>query len=119
MAIMVNYAELEPELSEIEALTGPVLLEFGAPWCPHCQGAQPHLARALAGHPAVHHVKVEDGKGRPLGRSFRVKLWPTLVFLRDGQEVSRLVRPTNCEQIEHALVTVDPIPPINPASKAS
>jgi thioredoxin 1 len=114
VAIMVNYAELEPERTEIDALAGPVLLEFGAPWCPHCQGAQPHLARALAGHPAVHHVKVEDGSGRPLGRSFRVKLWPTLVLLRDGQEIDRLVRPTSVNQIEQALASIDPIEPIRP-----
>jgi thioredoxin 1 len=37
----------------------------------------------------VRHVKVEDGSGRRLGRSFGVKLWPTLVFLRDGREVAR------------------------------
>lgn len=37
----------------------------------------------------------EDGSGRPLGRSFRVKLWPTLVFLKDGKEIERVVRPTD------------------------
>jgi len=45
---------------------------------------------------------VEDGPGRPLGRSYRVKLWPTLVFLQDGREVSRLVRPAGAA-IEQAL----------------
>lgn len=33
------------------------------------------------------------GKGRPLGRSFAVKLWPTVILLRDGQEIARAVRP--------------------------
>lgn len=51
----------------------------------------------------MRHLKVEDGSGRPLGRSFRVKLWPTLVFLRDGQEVSRLVRPQQAGPIRDAL----------------
>ena len=41
------------------------------------------IAGAFASHPEVRHLKVEDGPGRPLGRSFRVKLWPTLVFLQD------------------------------------
>jgi thioredoxin 1 len=43
---------------------------------------------------------VEDGKGRPLGRSFRVKLWPTLVYLDKGVEVGRVVRPNSAEDIE-------------------
>ena len=76
-------------------MVGLVVLEFGASWCPICQGARPLIDRALAEHPGVRHVWIEDGKGQPLGRSFRVKLWPTLVFLRDGTEVARVVRPTN------------------------
>jgi thioredoxin 1 len=55
----------------------------------------------------VRHVKVEDGSGRPLGRSYRVKLWPTLVFLRDGQEVARLVRPRDAQAISDALAAID------------
>jgi thioredoxin 1 len=54
---------------------------------------RPQLAALLARFPGVRHVKVEDGKGKPLGRSFRVKLWPTLVFLRDGRVVTLAVRP--------------------------
>ena len=49
---------------------------------------------------------MEDGPGQPLGRSFRVKLWPTLVFLRDGQEVARLVRPQDAQSIHEALQSI-------------
>jgi thioredoxin 1 len=51
------------------------------------------LAALLREYPAVRHIQVEDGKGRPLGRSFRVKLWPTFVFLRDGRVVRQEARP--------------------------
>ncbi|MEO6025577.1 MAG: thioredoxin family protein [Candidatus Binatia bacterium] len=79
----------------IEEIRGPVAVEFGADWCGHCQAAQPLIAAALARHPGVPHLKIADGKGRPLGRSFGVKLWPTLVFLRDGHELTRAIRPTD------------------------
>ncbi|WP_232219844.1 thioredoxin family protein [Pseudogulbenkiania sp. MAI-1] len=105
-----DYAWSEPPRAEIDALAGPVLLEFGAPWCGHCQAAQPLLATALAAHPGVRHIKIEDGRGRRLGRSFGVKLWPTLVFLRDGQEVARLVRPDDAESIGRALARIDAAP---------
>jgi thioredoxin 1 len=85
----------EPTRVEVDAMVGPVVLEFGADWCPICQGARPLIDRALAARPGVQHYWIEDGKGKPLGRSFRVKLWPTLVFLRDGVEVGRVVRPTS------------------------
>jgi thioredoxin 1 len=106
-AMNTAYAEREPARSEVDSLPGPTLLEFGTPWCGWCRGAQPHIAGALAAHPGVRHLKVEDGSGRPLGRSFRVKLWPTLVFLRDGQEVSRLVRPQGATEIRQALGQID------------
>lgn len=102
------YDAVEPPRSEIEAQSGPALLEFGAPWCPHCQAAQDPLRQALDADPdrPLPHWKVEDGKGRPLGRSFRVTLWPTLIFLRDGKEVSRLVRPTDAAAIADALAEI-------------
>lgn len=103
MSVNPAYVEAAPSREEIDALRGLCLLEFGANWCTHCQGAQPVIAEALAGHPHLAHLKIGDGPGRPLGRSFRVKLWPTLIFLVDGQEVARCVRPTDTASITEAL----------------
>ncbi len=55
--------------------------------------------------PNVRHLKVEDGKGKPLGRSFQVKLWPTLLFLRDGQMLRRLVRPA-ADEVREGLEVI-------------
>lgn len=93
----------EPTRAEVDALEGVTLLEFGASWCPHCTRAKPAIDAALARHPGARHLKIEDGKGRRLGRSFQVKLWPTLVVLRDGNETSRLVRPVEAPPIIEAL----------------
>src|SRR5947209_13880809 len=93
MPMQSEYAAQEPTRAAVDALPGPVLVEFGAPWCPHCQAIQSDLAALLARHPEVRHIKVEDGQGKPLGRSFRVKLWPNLVFLRDGHVVQQSARP--------------------------
>ena len=94
MGYTADYAEVEPTRAEIDALAGLLLLEFGAPWCPHCQEVQPTLAELLGRFPDVRHIKIFDGRGKPLGRSFRVKLWPNLVLMRDGKVVRQLARPS-------------------------
>ena len=92
-----------PSRAQVDALPGLTLLEFGTDWCGHCRAAQAALTQTLHARPNWQHLKVEDGPGRALGRSYRVKLWPTLVLLRDGQEVARLVRPTQAADIQQAL----------------
>lgn len=101
------YAAIEPARAEIDMLEGPALLEFGSPSCGYCRAAQPLLASALADRPRVRHIKVADGSGRPLGRSFKVKLWPTLVFLSNGREIARLVRTGDESAIREALAQID------------
>ncbi len=98
-----RYSAEAPARDELDRLAGPTLVEFGTDWCGHCQAAQPLLAEVFSDYPEVGHLKVEDGPGRRLGRSFQVKLWPTFVFLRDGREVARVVRPGKRGVLEEAF----------------
>ncbi len=100
-----------PTRAEVDALRGLTLLEFGTDWCGHCRALQPALAEVLPALAHWRHIKVEDGPGRALGRSLRVRLWPTLVLLRDGQEVGRLVRPTRVDELQQALDQAGAMPP--------
>jgi thioredoxin 1 len=90
----------EPTREEVDSLAGLTLLEFGATWCPHCQAAQPHIAAVVKAHPGLRHLRIEDGSGLPLGRSFRVTLWPTLVLMDNGVQKARVVRPRSVKEIE-------------------
>ena len=102
------YATEEPRRDDVDRLAGPTLIEFGSPWCGHCRRAQPLIAEAMATHAELRHLKIADGKGQPLGRSFGVKLWPTLVFYANGKEQARLVRPGSVSDIAAALALIDP-----------
>ncbi len=108
MAYVRHYAPETATRDDIDVLPGATVLEFGTNWCGFCTGAQPAIEAALSAYPDMRHLKVEDGSGRPLGRSFRIKLWPTLVLLRDGEEVARVVRPSNRAEVDQALALLEP-----------
>lgn len=99
----VEYLPEQHTRAEIDALPGATVVQFGTDWCGYCVAAARVVEPVLADAPGVRRIIVEDGKGRPLGRSFGVKLWPTLVFLRDGVEVARVVRPTSRQVVEEAV----------------
>ncbi len=99
----LDYLEDAPTIQQLNEMTDDILLEFGAPWCTHCQLAQPLVQNVLTSHPKLSHIKIYDGKGKLLGRAFKVKLWPTLILLRNGKEIDRLVRPLHMDDIHHLV----------------
>lgn len=98
-----SYNPSAPTRGEVDATPGALLLQFGVGWCSHCQAAEPAIVQAMQAHSQLAHLRIEDGPGRALGRSFKVKLWPTLVLMQHGQELARLVRPTQVAQVQDFL----------------
>jgi len=98
-----DYSEEAFTLEQISELSGDTLLEFGAPWCGHCQAASSAIREVVTEHSGLRHIKIYDGKGKRLGRAFKVKLWPTLILLHDGNEVARLVRPLRSDEVRQLM----------------
>ena len=98
-----GYVEETLTLEQTKELPGKVLLEFGAPWCGHCQAARAAINEVVNEHSELRHIKIYDGKGKRLGRGYKVKLWPTLILLDNGQEVDRLVRPLRTDEVRELM----------------
>ena len=94
-----HYLQTEPARADIDAIGRSLLLEFGAPWCGHCQAARPAIRLLLGDQPRLEPLKLEDGWDEPPGRPFRVTLRPTLVLLRGGQQLARVVGPLSAADL--------------------
>ena len=97
-----TYQEESPSIEQVAEMSGYAVLEFGTDWCGHCKAAEPAVKQALS-EKELPHIKITDGKGKPLGRSFKVKLWPTLILLNSGEEVARIIRPSTVNEMEEFL----------------
>src|SRR5258706_9599961 len=81
-----NFAE------EVERSPLPVLLDMWAPWCGPCRMIAPvieQLAGELAGRVKV--AKLNTDENPMTGSRFNVRSIPTLLVLKDGKEIDRLV----------------------------
>lgn len=87
---------------EIEAKAQPtVVIDLWAPWCGPCRFVSPildELAHDYAGRLKVIKVNVDDNQG--LARRFEAMSIPTIVVLRDGSVVNRIVGALPKPQLE-------------------
>ena len=78
--------------AEVERSPLPVLLDLWAPWCGPCRMVAPvleELAKEMAGRVRVGKLNVDENP--VTAARFRVQSIPTLLILKGGQEVDRIV----------------------------
>ena len=77
---------------EVEESPLPVLLDIWAPWCGPCRMIAPvieQLAGELAGRVKV--AKLNSDENQMTASRYNVRSIPTLLVLKDGKEIDRIV----------------------------
>jgi len=91
---MANVTEINAEQFDSDVATSqlPVVVDFYAPWCGPCRMLAPVLdaiSQKYVGRARFVKVNVDDAP--ELAERFSVSGVPTLLFVRDGKEVDRVV----------------------------
>lgn len=76
-------------LSAVLEKGGAALLDFYSDSCLPCKRMSPLLAQLEEQYPAVQFGKINVAHEKALAEQYGVKTVPTLVYIRDGQEVTR------------------------------
>lgn len=98
MAKQITMQNFEQEVLNAQQ---PILLDFWATWCAPCRAQGPIIDAMAQDGLNVGKVNVEECP--ELATKFRVMNIPTLIVLKEGQEVARVVGVHNREQLETML----------------
>ena len=86
--IHVNESDFREQVLEN---SGTVLVDFWANWCGPCRMLGPVLEQLAADRPDVTVAKVDVDEQQMLAIQYGVMSVPTVLFLKNGEEVGRLV----------------------------
>lgn len=86
-----NVAQWEEHFNKGKDAKRLVVVDFTASWCGPCRFIAPILAEVAKKTPHVMFLKVDVDELKSVAEQYKVSAMPTFVFLKDGEEIDRVV----------------------------
>ena len=88
---MVKTIKTEEYASIVQNAEKPIVLDFGADWWPGCRQLKPVVSSVAEQLDSVDFYEVDVDQSSDLAQQFGVQSIPTLILIKDGEEVNRSV----------------------------
>ncbi len=86
---------------------GVTLVDFNAPWCAPCHAQEPILdevQKAFEGKATF--IKINIDHNREIAVKLGIQSIPTLIFFREGKEITRLIGIQDARDLDHVLTDI-------------
>ncbi len=101
----MGVLKITSENFKSEVLESPqkVLIDFYADWCGPCKMMGPVVEEIAEEHSDVKVVKINVDNAEDIAIKYQIMSIPTLVVVKDGQEVNRSIGLISKEKIEELI----------------
>jgi len=84
----ISDSQFQTEVLDTDQL---VVVDFWASWCGPCKSMDPVLQNLATNNPDVKFVKIDTDKHHKIKDDFSIYGLPTLLYIKNGKEISRTV----------------------------
>ncbi|KAI3742798.1 hypothetical protein L1987_60494 [Smallanthus sonchifolius] len=93
------------KLSEAKTQGKIVIANFSASWCGPCKSVSPYYIELSEKHPSLMFLTIDVDELTELSTQWDVKATPTFFFLRDGQQIDKVVG-ANKAELQEKITTI-------------
>jgi thioredoxin 1 len=101
----VDVVTDETFAEEVLAATGPVVVDFWAPWCKPCDAIEPHLRAIEAGNDGMRLVRMNVDENLAVPARYGVLALPTVILFAGGEVRATVYGAHSREHYERAFAS--------------
>lgn len=108
--LVSSQEDWEGKLSEANREGKIILANFSASWCGPCKLIAPYYAELSEKYPSLMFLLIDVDEMTDLSTSYDIKATPSIFFLKNGEQISKLVGCNKPELLKKITAVLDSQP---------